>query len=115
MLHIQEFLLGTSSLKGHALDQWWASTVVTWTYPIGQRRTRHRYGRFVNFLWSDYWLSLSGVGTVSLFQVYHNNVLEFYIVTTDENECNWMMFVRKARCDFCTVTTVHRCVLFVSY
>lgn len=40
-------------------------------------------------------------GTVSLFQVYHNNVLEFYIVTTDENECSWMMFVRKARCDFC--------------
>lgn len=30
-------------------------------------------------------------------QVYHNNVLEFCIVTTDENECNWMMFVRKAR------------------
>ena len=29
--------------------------------------------------------------------MYHNNVLEFYIVTTDENECNWMMFVRKAR------------------
>lgn len=49
-------------------------------------------------------------GTVSLFQVYHNNVLEFYIVTTDENECNWMMFVRKARCDFCT----KGCVLFGS-
>ncbi len=31
--------------------------------------------------------------------MYHNNVLEFYIVTTDENECNWMMFVRKARYD----------------
>lgn len=31
--------------------------------------------------------------------MYHNNVLEFYIVTTDENECNWMMFVRKARHD----------------
>lgn len=30
-------------------------------------------------------------------QMYHNNVLEFYIVTTDENECNWMMFVHKAR------------------
>lgn len=29
--------------------------------------------------------------------MYHNNVLEFCIVTTDENECNWMMFVRKAR------------------
>lgn len=35
----------------------------------------------------------------SPFQMYHNNVLEFYIVTTDENECNWMMFVRKARHD----------------
>lgn len=32
-----------------------------------------------------------------LFQMFHNNVLEFCIVTTDENECNWMMFVRKAR------------------
>lgn len=32
-----------------------------------------------------------------LLQMYHNNVLEFYIVTTDENECNWMMFVRRAR------------------
>lgn len=29
--------------------------------------------------------------------MYHSNVLEFYIVTTDENECNWMMFVHKAR------------------
>lgn len=35
----------------------------------------------------------------SSLQMYHNNVLEFYIVTTDENECNWMMFVRKARHD----------------
>lgn len=34
-----------------------------------------------------------------LSQMYHNNVLEFYIVTADENECNWMMFVRKARYD----------------
>lgn len=34
---------------------------------------------------------------VFLSQMYHNNVLEFCIVTTDENECNWMMFVRKAR------------------
>ncbi|XP_061494943.1 PR domain zinc finger protein 4 isoform X4 [Rhineura floridana] len=30
-------------------------------------------------------------------KMYHNNVLEFYIITTDENECNWMMFVQKAR------------------
>lgn len=35
--------------------------------------------------------------------MYHNNVLEFYIVTTDENECNWMMFVRKARYDRCNL------------
>lgn len=42
---------------------------------------------------------------MSLFQVYHNNVLEFYIVTTDENECNWMMFVRKARSDCRTKVT----------
>ncbi|XP_042323097.1 PR domain zinc finger protein 4 [Sceloporus undulatus] len=32
-----------------------------------------------------------------IWKLYHNNVLEFYILTTDENECNWMMFVRKAR------------------
>ncbi|XP_062861785.1 PR domain zinc finger protein 4 [Trichomycterus rosablanca] len=32
-----------------------------------------------------------------LWKMFHNNVLEFCIVTTDENECNWMMFVRKAR------------------
>ncbi|XP_053262005.1 PR domain zinc finger protein 4 isoform X3 [Podarcis raffonei] len=32
-----------------------------------------------------------------IWKMYHNNVLEFYIITTDENECNWMMFVRKAR------------------
>ncbi|XP_076009924.1 PR domain zinc finger protein 4 isoform X2 [Genypterus blacodes] len=55
-------------------------------------------------------------------QMYHNNVLEFCIVTTDENECNWMMFVRKARTSeeqnlvaypangklfFCTTTEIH--------
>uniref|UniRef100_A0A3Q3BRW3 PR domain containing 4 n=1 Tax=Kryptolebias marmoratus TaxID=37003 RepID=A0A3Q3BRW3_KRYMA len=55
-------------------------------------------------------------------QMYHNGVLEFYIVTTDENECNWMMFVRKARTHeeqnlvaypangklfFCTTTEIH--------
>nr|XP_060632924.1 PR domain zinc finger protein 4 isoform X2 [Anolis sagrei ordinatus] len=32
-----------------------------------------------------------------IWKMYHNNILEFYILTTDENECNWMMFVRKAR------------------
>ncbi|KAL8222007.1 UNVERIFIED_CONTAM: PR domain zinc finger protein 4 [Gekko kuhli] len=32
-----------------------------------------------------------------IWKIYHNSVLEFYIITTDENECNWMMFVRKAR------------------
>ncbi|KAF7240639.1 PR domain zinc finger protein 4 [Varanus komodoensis] len=32
-----------------------------------------------------------------IWKMYHNNVLEFYIITTDEHECNWMMFVRKAR------------------
>uniref|UniRef100_A0A3B4WWG8 PR domain containing 4 n=1 Tax=Seriola lalandi dorsalis TaxID=1841481 RepID=A0A3B4WWG8_SERLL len=57
-----------------------------------------------------------------LWKMYHNNVLEFYIVTTDENECNWMMFVRKARTReeqnlvaypangklfFCTTTEIH--------
>uniref|UniRef100_A0A3P9C2E7 PR domain containing 4 n=1 Tax=Maylandia zebra TaxID=106582 RepID=A0A3P9C2E7_9CICH len=59
---------------------------------------------------------------VFLSQMYHNNVLEFCIVTTDENECNWMMFVRKARTHeeqnlvaypangklfFCTTTEIH--------
>lgn len=32
-----------------------------------------------------------------IWKMYHNNILEFCIITTDENECNWMMFVRKAR------------------
>ncbi|XP_072829158.1 PR domain zinc finger protein 4 isoform X3 [Vicugna pacos] len=32
-----------------------------------------------------------------IWKIYHNGVLEFCIITTDENECNWMMFVRKAR------------------
>lgn len=32
-----------------------------------------------------------------IWKMYHNGVLEFCIITTDENECNWMMFVRKAR------------------
>ncbi|XP_055483967.1 PR domain zinc finger protein 4 isoform X9 [Psammomys obesus] len=32
-----------------------------------------------------------------VWKIYHNGVLEFYIITADENECNWMMFVRKAR------------------
>lgn len=60
--------------------------------------------------------------TPQLWKMYHNNVLEFYIVTTDENECNWMMFVRKARSHeeqnlvaypangklfFCTTTEIH--------
>ncbi|KAG7456002.1 hypothetical protein MATL_G00247140 [Megalops atlanticus] len=40
--------------------------------------------------WSD-------KNTPHVWKMFHNNVLEFYIVTTDENECNWMMFVRKAR------------------
>ncbi|XP_048864791.1 PR domain zinc finger protein 4 [Brienomyrus brachyistius] len=31
-----------------------------------------------------------------VWKMFHNNVLEFYILTTDENVCNWMMFVRKA-------------------
>ncbi|EPY77435.1 PR domain zinc finger protein 4 isoform 2 [Camelus ferus] len=31
-----------------------------------------------------------------IWKIYHNGVLEFCIITTDENECNWMMFVRKA-------------------
>lgn len=29
--------------------------------------------------------------------MFNNDLLEFCILTTDENECNWMMFVRKAR------------------
>ncbi|CAG6011262.1 unnamed protein product [Menidia menidia] len=60
--------------------------------------------------------------TPQIWKMYHNNVLEFYIVTTDENECNWMMFVRKARTHeeqnlvaypangklfFCTTTEIH--------
>uniref|UniRef100_A0A8C9VJZ0 PR domain containing 4 n=1 Tax=Scleropages formosus TaxID=113540 RepID=A0A8C9VJZ0_SCLFO len=32
-----------------------------------------------------------------VWKMFHNNVLEFSIVTTDENVCNWMMFVHKAR------------------
>ncbi|MEJ1277180.1 PR domain containing 4 [Cricetulus griseus] len=32
-----------------------------------------------------------------VWKIHHNGVLEFCIITTDENECNWMMFVRKAR------------------
>ncbi|KAE8613362.1 hypothetical protein XENTR_v10007686 [Xenopus tropicalis] len=32
-----------------------------------------------------------------IWKMYHNGVMEFCIITTDENECNWMMFVRKAR------------------
>ncbi|XP_034633903.1 PR domain zinc finger protein 4 isoform X2 [Trachemys scripta elegans] len=35
--------------------------------------------------------------TNHIWKMYHNGVLEFYIITTDENECNWMMFVRRAR------------------
>lgn len=60
--------------------------------------------------------------TPQIWKMYHNNVLEFYIVTTDENECNWMMFVRTARTHeeqnlvaypangklfFCTTTEIH--------
>ncbi|XP_053574936.1 PR domain zinc finger protein 4 [Bombina bombina] len=33
----------------------------------------------------------------NLWKIYHNGVMEFCIITADENECNWMMFVRKAR------------------
>ncbi|XP_069048114.1 PR domain zinc finger protein 4 isoform X2 [Lepisosteus oculatus] len=32
----------------------------------------------------------------NVWKMFHSNVLEFCVVTTDENECNWMMFVRKA-------------------
>ncbi|XP_036093314.1 PR domain zinc finger protein 4 isoform X2 [Rousettus aegyptiacus] len=35
-----------------------------------------------------------------IWKIYHNGVLEFCIITTDENECNWMMFVRKASRDY---------------
>uniref|UniRef100_A0A3B5ME59 Uncharacterized protein n=1 Tax=Xiphophorus couchianus TaxID=32473 RepID=A0A3B5ME59_9TELE len=59
--------------------------------------------------------------TPQIWKMFHNNVLEFYIVTTDENECNWMMFVRKATHEeqnlvaypangklfFCTSTEIH--------
>ncbi|XP_024143442.1 PR domain zinc finger protein 4 [Oryzias melastigma] len=60
--------------------------------------------------------------TPQIWKMYHNNVLEFCIVTTDENECNWMIFVRKARTHeeqnlvaypangklfFCTTTEIH--------
>ncbi|MGH0120167.1 UNVERIFIED_CONTAM: hypothetical protein FKN15_065928 [Acipenser sinensis] len=40
--------------------------------------------------WSD-------KASLHIWKVIHNNVLELCVVTTDENECNWMMFVRKAR------------------
>ncbi|XP_075711924.1 PR domain zinc finger protein 4 [Rhinoderma darwinii] len=32
-----------------------------------------------------------------IWKIYSNNMMEFCVITTDENECNWMMFVRKAR------------------
>ncbi|XP_039625469.1 PR domain zinc finger protein 4 [Polypterus senegalus] len=32
-----------------------------------------------------------------VWKLFHNSVQEFCIITTDENECNWMMFVQKAR------------------
>uniref|UniRef100_A0A3B1IW92 PR domain containing 4 n=1 Tax=Astyanax mexicanus TaxID=7994 RepID=A0A3B1IW92_ASTMX len=35
--------------------------------------------------------------TPQLWKMFHNDLLEFCILTTDEHECNWMMFVRKAR------------------
>nr|XP_006138041.1 PR domain zinc finger protein 4 isoform X3 [Pelodiscus sinensis] len=35
--------------------------------------------------------------TNHIWKMYHNGVLEFYIITADENQCNWMMFVRRAR------------------
>ncbi|XP_076152289.1 PR domain zinc finger protein 4 isoform X2 [Alosa pseudoharengus] len=35
--------------------------------------------------------------TPHIWKIFHDNLQEFCIVTTDENECNWMMFVRKAR------------------
>ncbi|MEE6477838.1 hypothetical protein FKM82_011652 [Ascaphus truei] len=34
---------------------------------------------------------------IHIWKMYHSSVMEFCIITTDENECNWMMFVRKAR------------------
>lgn len=88
------------------MDPWSASIVATWTSLIGQKKTHLKYGRSV--LWPSVGLQLSRLiqnhgdvvaddKQVFLSQMYHNNVLEFYIVTTDENECNWMMFVRKAR------------------
>ncbi|KAI7791764.1 PR domain zinc finger protein 4 [Triplophysa rosa] len=35
--------------------------------------------------------------TPQIWKMFHNDIQEFCIVTTDEHECNWMMFVRKAR------------------
>ncbi|XP_062373926.1 LOW QUALITY PROTEIN: PR domain zinc finger protein 4-like, partial [Sardina pilchardus] len=35
--------------------------------------------------------------TPHIWKIFHDNLQEFCIITTDENECNWMMFVRKAR------------------
>ncbi|XP_063303611.1 PR domain zinc finger protein 4 [Pelobates fuscus] len=32
-----------------------------------------------------------------LWKMYQGGVMDFCIITNDENECNWMMFVRKAR------------------
>ncbi|TRY56756.1 hypothetical protein DNTS_018899 [Danionella cerebrum] len=35
--------------------------------------------------------------TPQIWKMFHNDIQEFCIVTTDEHGCNWMMFVRKAR------------------
>ncbi|XP_051976498.1 PR domain zinc finger protein 4-like [Xyrauchen texanus] len=35
--------------------------------------------------------------TPQIWKMFHNDIQEFCIVTTDEHECNWMMFVQKAR------------------
>ena len=53
----QEFLRGTLFLQGPALGQWWASTVVTWIFLTGLKRTLRKYGRSVEWLWLDRVLS----------------------------------------------------------
>ncbi|XP_072915441.1 PR domain zinc finger protein 4 isoform X1 [Hemitrygon akajei] len=51
-------------------------------------------GQQINLMEITDWSSKS---STNIWKIFRNYVLEFQIVTADENICNWMMFVHRAR------------------
>uniref|UniRef100_A0A8C2LLZ3 C2H2-type domain-containing protein n=1 Tax=Cricetulus griseus TaxID=10029 RepID=A0A8C2LLZ3_CRIGR len=76
-LSVPKQLVFCSSIVGTEIGVWTAETIPQ----IHSMEVAEWTDKAVNQVW----------------KIHHNRVLQFCIITTNENECNWMMFVRKAR------------------